>query len=381
MNVVITDTEALQNVGIRELTTYLRTKDWRQVDRYFDTGFVWTTSTGSPKIVLPRSTELDDYVQVIADALATLSRFEKRSQAQILRDIEETNADIIRLVLLGTDITDGTVPLEEANQLVRHASDMMMAIACSTVQPRAIFTGRKPAEATEYVQRIRLGQTERGSFVIALRSEVPPRLSGGSESLFPEITTDTTEPFERRVTLMLAHALTETQNALDETLATGEIESFYKATQVGVSANLCEAIAGLALPDRERDVSIRIAWSSSRSVARATPSSVTFSSDRLPVLREVARVLKEKATYDAFNATGPVVRLERAPTGDSGSVTIVGFVDGTARRIQLELNAMDHQKAIEAYEKAMIVSVEGELQRYGRSYRLLNPRNFTISDE
>ena len=381
MNTIITDSGVLQNVGVREIAAYLRGRQWRPDGTYFDTGIIWRTETGSPKIVLPLSNDLDDYAQVIADAIATLSRYEERPQQQILRDIEESTADLIRIILNGADTEDGAVPLEEATQLVIHARDMMLSAACSAVQPRPVFLGRKPAEATDYLKSVRLAQTERGSFVLALRSEVPPLLGVGQTTLFPEVASETSEPFERKVTLTLATALTETRNALQETIATGEIGRFYKGVEDGISANLCEAVAALVLPDRDRDVTVRIAWSPTRPAPRNSPNTVRFSSDVLPILREVARVLKEKAMYSGFPVTGSVVRLSRDAVDGAGEVTIVGFVEGVARRIKMVLKESDYALAIQAHQETRLVSMEGELVRSGNSYTLLSPRDFLIEVE
>jgi hypothetical protein len=372
MNVIITDYDLLSSLGIRQLAAYLRSRGWKPAEHYFEMGRIWTAAEGHPRLVLPLYEEVDDYAASIASALATLARYEGRSQSLILRDIDAATKDIIRIRLSGNDAEDGAIPLDEAAHLIEHARDMMMAAACSAVLPKPVFTGRRPTEAVEYVKRVRMGQTERGSFVLTMQSEVPPQLAD-TESL----SSSTEEPFSRRVTRTLAHSLWDTQTALADALTTGAMDRFFDAGDSRISANLCDAVAGLSLPGYDRDISIALSWSPTRPVPADVPSLVHFSSDRLPILREIARIWREKATYESFELKGFVVKLEHSKK-NTGVVTVLGVVDGKDQRITVELQGGDHQLAIKAYENRVTFYVEGELEREGTSYRLKNPRAVAI---
>ncbi|MBB6053926.1 hypothetical protein [Armatimonas rosea] len=381
MKVTITDREVLSSVGTSQIAAYLGSRNWKYISRYFDTGTVWQGPDDQSKLVLPHSSTLDDYAEGVADILAVLARVERRSQEQVLRDIDEATKDVIRIRLSGDDLEDGAIPLEEAAHLIGHARDMMMAAACSTVRRRTIHTGRKPTEAVEYIKRVRMGQTERGSFILTMQSEVAPQLDSGQQELFPDLSVevaDSADPFERRVTRTLARALMETHNALTETLTTRSVESFLRATEAGVSANLCDAVAGLTLDNYDRDISISLSWSPTRKVPTQTPSFIHFPSDHLPILREVARVLRERAVHESFELRGPVIKLHRPDATAVGQVTIDGVVEGYLRRVTVELWGQDYELAIEAHRQTAILSVEGELSRETAGFKLRNPRNLII---
>jgi hypothetical protein len=53
-------------------------------------------------------------------------------------------------------------------------------------------------------------------------------------------------------------------------------------------------------------------------------------------------------------------------------------VDDAVRQVQFSATAAEYARAIEAHQHERIVSVEGELVRDGRSYRLGNPRLFSV---
>jgi hypothetical protein len=64
--------------------------------------------------------------------------------------------------------------VQEGVEAVHHVRGLMMAAACTAVQPRAWFRSRKPAQAEQYLRQVRLGQTEQGSYVLTVQSRVPP---------------------------------------------------------------------------------------------------------------------------------------------------------------------------------------------------------------
>jgi hypothetical protein len=59
---------------------------------------------------------------------------------------------------------------------------------------------------------------------------------------------------------------------------------------VGVSANLCEAVAGLSAVSPADGLDIRIAWSRTRPAASSIPSRIVLGSDSIPLIQEAAWV-------------------------------------------------------------------------------------------
>ena len=81
---------------------------------------------------------------------------------------------------------------------------------------------------------------------------------------------------------------------------------------------------------------------------------------------------------NGFEVSGLVVKLESpAPTG-GGEVVIVSTVDDAIRQVRVSLGPDDYRLAIAAHREERTVSVEGELAREGRSYRLRSPSLFSL---
>jgi hypothetical protein len=111
----------------------------------------------------------------------------------------------------------------------------------------------------------------------------------------------------------------------------------------------------------------------------ALPQRVVFSRNEAAVLRAASKFLKERTPVADFELVGQVVRLE-APTPERGGhVTVVGLVDDAIRQVQFAVGRDDYHRAIDAHQHQRVVSVEGELVRDGRTFRLINPRMFSVS--
>ena len=182
MKASIHDKQILETLKPLELATYLRSKGWRQVQAVEDRWATWTKGSDF-EVVLPLTRELGDFVLRMGDTLRTLEVVEDRSQLEILNDLLATSADIMRFRITYAEATDGTIPIEEGAQIVQRARDMVMAGACAAIEKRAVFQTRKPNQAVEYLKKVRMGQTERGSYVVTVISRVSACFTAGRERL------------------------------------------------------------------------------------------------------------------------------------------------------------------------------------------------------
>src|SRR6185295_3097822 len=166
------------------------------------------------------------------------------------------------------------------------------------------------------LRKVRLGQTERGSYVFTLISPVSPALRDATAIA-------TEEPFERRVVETLAGALRATrQAALVSAIRGGDMEPFKNAITQGVSANLFEAISGLSEASGEQPLEVSFAWARSRALTANFPTRVRLTQDIIPSIREAARVFRATEPLPDFELVGSVVALRREEGAPSGTVTV-----------------------------------------------------------
>jgi hypothetical protein len=272
-------------------------------------------------------------------------------------------------------MVDGSVPLVQGALAFSRAHELMLAAACAAVEPRPVYATRKPAQAIEYVSRIRLGQTQQGSYVVAILSPVPPSLDvescAGAAAVLDE-------PFERRVTMTLARATAGARSAAELAAGTGALQPFLDASRLGVSANLCDAIVGLVTESGAESLGIRFRWSPTRLAPPDLSGRVVFSRDTIQVVKEASRIFRETTPRDDFELLGMVVALQRDEGAASGAATVAALVDGALRKVRMALGAEAYATAIHAHQGEHRVRCAGRLVKEGRSLVLREVHRFEL---
>jgi hypothetical protein len=377
MKVVVSDAGALRALKPLEMAAYLRAKGWRQEADLGGKGSLWLLQADGAEfdVTLPARRELGDYVLRIAEVLRAVADAEGRSQADVMRDVQTTTADLIRVRAPSRNAESGTLPLDQAVVFVERSRDLMLAAACAAIDKRPVFAKRKAQQAMDYLGHVRMGQTERGSYVLTILSPVAPELRPVQQSLLPM---EPEEPYERVVTRTLMVGLKALNEAAAQAAAQGNMTPFQEAVSRGVSANLCDAVVGLSAVSAGEGLDVQVSWSRTRPIDEATPVRVMLDSDSIPLIEEAARQFRETTSTDDFEVEGTVTRLDRGPAATEGDVTITGYVEGQMRRVSLRLEEATYRQAIQAHEERRPVRCTGELVREGHGYRLQNPRHFEM---
>lgn len=381
MKTDIRDVETFNSLQPTPIKEYLRSRGWTKTSDVGDRGEVWCAvgSEGEPEVLLPIDRGVADYGLRIRELIRTVARFEDRGQVAVVRDVMTANSDLIRIRLQTPNGAPGTLGFEDAVEVISHAEDLMLAAACAAVEPREHYPSRKFEQAKEYVRKLKMGQTEEGSFVLTILSRVAPQLQ---ESLVDE--TDEGQdlppdaPFERLVTMTLMEALRAADDAARAASATGDFAPFKQAVDYGVSANLCDALLGLSGADEDLPFDVALAWAPNRGRPDGVPNRVGFSPDRLQVFEEVSRRFKAKSPREEFELEGAIIRLDREGDAGPGIIRVMGAVENRTRKVEVELQEDDFENAIEAFGNHTPVRLYGKLQRSGRKYRLENPHGFEL---
>ena len=365
MRVSLEDREAIGLVSPSALSAYARTSGWAKVEPFGDHSDVYT-GTGLPEIILPRTPQLGDYLNVVSHLIKIFADVAELDELTLYRDLVTSDRDVTR-VSIPVDSPDGTISINEGANLASGARDMLLAAACALESPRPLYRPGANKEANEILQRTRFGHTEQGSFVVTLLSPVIPPLV--QVPLLPNIESND-DPVDRKVTKRLMTALEATRRATERTIG-GDTQAFSEAVQSGVSANLCEALVNLVEPFRKLDVSTT--WARTRPMGTARQL-VFFSNNDAPILKEAARTFRSLEPKLDERLVGWVQRLKRDESETDGTITLRASIDGRLQSVSATLTQLDYNQAIEAHKKRSPVIIEGDLDRFGQRWRLLNPR-------
>jgi predicted nucleic acid-binding protein len=220
------------------------------------------------------------------------------------------------------------------------------------------------------MDRVRLGQTEQGSFIVALLAPVPPALESVVQNeLWPSLST---EPFERIVTRRLADGLIAAHAAAEQAVRRDGLNSFKQVVARGVSANLCDALAGLI--DFGEGLEISITWARTRPAPEARRT-VEFSRTEAEVYREAARLFRFEEPRSDERLQGYIVSADRNVTKEQGVVTLNTFLDGQPTSIKTQLPPDMYSTALEFHDAKSAISITGDLVRKGQRWWLENPRD------
>jgi hypothetical protein len=223
------------------------------------------------------------------------------------------------------------------------------------------------------MDRVRMGQTEQGSFIVTLLAPVPPALDFLGQGTFWPIEAE--EPFERKVTRTLTKALQASRRAAESAVRGSGMSAFQQAVSLGVNANLCDALATLI--DKGNGLEVSVTWARTR----PTPEKrniVRFPESEGEIFREAASQFRtlEPRPDETLNAF--VVTLDREQDAPEGKVSLRTFLDGQPVSVRATLPQEMYHRALEAHDAKQNVTVTGDLKRAGQRWVLEHPRNLQI---
>lgn len=368
MSASIQDVDALNEVSPSALSAYARAAGWAKEEPYGDHSDVYVSGE-APEIVIPRTQRLGDYADVVSRLIEIFAEAAETDALSLYRDLVTADRDVVR-VKAAPEGTNGAVTLDDGVSLITGARDMVLAAACSLREPRPFYRARANREAVDYMRRVHLGHTERGSYVVTLLTPVVPLPMRQASSLDAE----TDDPLvDRRVTRRLIEAVTAAQKATERTSG-GDPHAFSEAMEHGASANLCDAVATLIKPFGGIDVSLTWALTYPMPVPRET---IRFGASDAPILREAARSLRElkptrlqEQPKADMRLTGRIQRLTRDNLETDGTITLRTHFEGSAVSIEAALSRPDYDWAIQAHKSNAVVVIRGNLEQSDGRRRL-----------
>lgn len=371
MKALITDSEALRALTPQAVSAYVRAEGWQQVEQYGDHSDVFAKSN-APELIIPGNSKLGDYENVVSELIRIIAKVEDRSELQVYRDIAGADCDVIRVRAPDAE-DDGSVRVDAGVEIFSHARDLLLSAACAATEPRPAYRAGGNKEASEYMEQVRLGQTEHGSFVVTMLAPVPPALQRAvQEEMWP---VPEEEPFKRLVTRRLADGLQAARKAAEHAIRATTFAPFYTAIKSGVSANMCEALSTLIQRGDGLDVSVT--WAKTRPTPEARRR-IEFSKGDGEIFQEAARILRSQEPRPDEQLEAYVTGTERKLEQSEGRVTLKTWLDGRPVSVRTVLPPESYSAALSAHDEKHAISVTGDLRREGQRWHLDNPRNLQV---
>ena len=370
MRAKIRDADALRAVTPAALSAWARAAGWSRTESYGDHSDVYA-APDKPEIILPRTQRLGDYASAVSEIIGIFAALEERDELSLYRDLVTADRDVVRIRAAEGEV--GSISVDAGVDLVRGARDLVLAAACSLRgRPQRLYWAAANQEAVALLGRVRLGQTEQGSFVVTLLT-LPIAPQTRPPSLFPKDKPDD-DSDERRMTRRLAEALAAARQAAENAVS-GHRDAFDETVGNGVSANLCEALAALIEPFPTLDIGVHWALTHPVNSPRRT---VRFANADAPVLREAASSFRAREPKLDTCLIRFVHRLQRHLEEDDGTIYLRTEIDNQTCSVAVVLSQSDYHTAIRAHEDKAPVLLRGDLDRIGQRWRLLNPEILSV---
>lgn len=362
----------LRDVTPAHLKSYLLERGWAHDGDLGELASIWhrpEPDLVDAEILLPRSALARDFRDRMVDALMALAAFEERSPILVIKAAMGHVADMVRIRVFHNDVNEGTIPINDGVLLNLRARDLMAAAAMSTVSKRRHFSGKRSPEANIYINSLRLGQTEVGSYVVNVIAPI--------SSVQPDQQSFDTVPLSSIVTANLTAGLDALTSAIDRFATEGDLTVFDEAVASGASANMCDALLGFSGAEKKRGFEISITPSQR---GMLTPQVKIFRFDVEMVGRVASASVYYKDNYvlPARTIIGSIKRLDRPVNDEVGTVTVAALIGEAEKHVAIQLGPDEYMEAVNAHKQKAAVQCTGDLHVSARAAKLLNPTNFRV---
>ncbi len=353
--------QALKNISIEDIRTYLQQNEWQQVP-YADTRlqvFVLRNSASKPALLmLPVDHELTDFYPRLADALAILARSEQLPTSILLQILQTTGNDVIRLRLQLPEDQRPSIPL--VAQFLEGLYNLVVYAACMELSGRRRYFNRPFDEGLQETQQFQFGHTFQGSFGFTM----------AAPTIQPTLIEE--KPFVgRRIVERITRGLLTVQKAemeQDSSVISQQYEE-------GMNGNMCYAAATMLESLHNIKVEYSVNWSPRVQVPSdiAHLQAISLASTDAPYLQQAGKRLRETAKTGAQDLGekdihGTVTELKQA----SNRRFVIIESPHYQQKIQADLADDDYRKAANAHLDRRPISVRGTLIRQKSALLLLN---------
>lgn len=358
-----------ENIAPTDLRDFLKARGWTLVEEALRHRqyALRNSAYARRELAFPMDIEAPDYAESVANVLEKLAALTGQRASTLRASAQDAKDDVLRLRIHAPGATESGLPLSFAAAIVRHTTNLLKAAACTVLRPRLHHPKLSLSEATQLADRVRFGHTQSGSFVL----QVACPLHAVEAHSAPNTT------FVREVTTSLHRALDRLTRAIEVDRLGALVEDLKRSDTPALSANLCDALAGMHDEVVGNSLDLGFEWSALLPVTDpALRQTVRLQRDYFARIDEVRRELRAIERPDEGPFIGTVERLEGEMTADgrrSGDVVVSLLLpdqDETVRA-RVTLSADDYAKADSAHmTNNAYVRVSGRL-RPGRQPRHL----------
>ncbi|MFJ1993453.1 hypothetical protein [Streptomyces asiaticus] len=317
----------------------------------------------SPSVLIPLDQSATDYRHLMHSALLQLAHRKDFWTRSLYPRIALSSSDEFRF-RKESSAPSGLISWRQGERLIECARRTLLAGAKYYLGPERHFVNRHGRFASRYLDRVMMGQTAPGSYIVTALA--PPddqvSLKPSSEALTSEW--DPGSIRLRTVNEAVAHAVGATVEALDHYRSSGSLSGFETGVVDGVSYEMTNAILGIATNADEADITIE--WDKASIPPSSVENHFEFHASDVPTLAQAAIKLAEDQSSAQLSIIGRVHLLAKKQAGSAGVFGVDSLQSAGPRKVRVRLaDDEDYHEAIRAHEEDLAIQVSGRLEKEG----------------
>ena len=317
-------------------------------------------------VLVPTERKISDFDRRLAEAIDALARQLLLSTDELLREISNSGYEIVK-IRVNEGEAESTIPYDTTVDLLKGGFALIDSAAVTAVSHErlSIVRGRRPDVVRRYLDDVRVGQTEVGSFVLTLL--MPIGIDASGLDLAPTFV----DEFGSRVSRSFSSAL----QTAEEAVQAKRIVANRTLVENGVTANFSGAIATIL----ESAGSVSIGLTRVGRPKQAAELILSrFAAEDSARLREMETRLKPIGSAEPFTVTGTITEFREPKGRGGGSISVMCDVHGEVRQVRLKFERQDRHVVVHAIERKsdLFLEVDGSLVAKGAQMRLEEPLYF-----
>lgn len=311
---------------------YVYREDWGK----FLSRYSKKRSGNEYEVLVPKTSDISDYERRVYAFVVDISEYENKSFPEVIREISNTNYQIVRIVA-NEGSHENTLSFDSAIDLLTNGMVLIDASATVAVNGPMVgrIRGRRPDAVRKYLNQVRMGQTEVGSFVVNL---LMPTMISADELGLPE----------SEAAGMGASVAERFRNALEVASkigTSGNRVSEEHAMDMGLTANFSDGLVNI----------IKAAESVSVGVGPHTTSSGRrkayvrhFERDNLEGLEDFSERLSPIERFSGIDVIGTVTNITEDAKKSSGHFVIEAKTAFEGRSIRVPFTKRERETVFES---------------------------------
>ncbi|MEU9780676.1 hypothetical protein AB0H92_06790 [Streptomyces phaeochromogenes] len=318
---------------------------------------------GMPSVLIPLDNTATDYRQLMHSALLQLAHYRDFWTRSLYPRIALSSSDEFRF-RKESSAPSGLISWRNGERLIECARRTLLAGAKYYLGPERHFVNRHGRFASRYLDRVMMGQTAPGSYIVTALAPPDDQVSlKPSTDSFPS-TWDPGAIRLRTVSEAVAHAVGATVEALDHFRTNGSLAGFESGVVNGISYEMTNAILGIAANADESDITIE--WDKASTPPAGVESHFEFRASDVPTLAQAAIRLAEDQSTTQISIIGRVHLLAKKQAGSAGVFGVDSLQSAGPRKVRVRLaDDEDYHEAIRAHEEDLAIQVSGRLEKEG----------------